>query len=84
MASWVKQIEANSSEDVCKLLVATKSDLTAERRVAYEDGKALASNFGMEFYEVSSKENWNVHECFEGLARLMKDRREALPTPTSE
>jgi small GTP-binding protein len=27
VVAWIKQIEANSSEDVCKILVATKTDL---------------------------------------------------------
>jgi small GTP-binding protein len=27
VVSWIKQIESNSSEDVCKILVATKCDL---------------------------------------------------------
>lgn len=27
VVAWIKQIESNSSEDVCKILVATKTDL---------------------------------------------------------
>jgi small GTP-binding protein len=35
IASWIRQIETNSSEDVCKLLIGTKSDLSEERQVTY-------------------------------------------------
>jgi Ras-related protein Rab-8A len=33
--SWIKQIESNSSEDVCKILVATKCDLESDRQVTF-------------------------------------------------
>jgi len=36
IANWIKQIETNSSEDVCKILLGTKSDLNDERQVTYE------------------------------------------------
>jgi len=36
IANWIKQIDNNSSEDVCKVLIATKSDLDDERQVTYE------------------------------------------------
>ena len=31
ITTWIKQIDNNSSEDVCKILIATKSDLNEER-----------------------------------------------------
>lgn len=35
ISNWIKQIETNSSEDVCKVLIGTKSDLEDERQVTY-------------------------------------------------
>ncbi len=31
---WIKQIEMNSSEDVCKILLGTKADLEGNRQVS--------------------------------------------------
>ena len=69
IATWIKQIEANSSEDVCKILIGTKSDLEDDRQVTIEEGSVLAKKYGMQFFEVSSKMGKNVHECFSELAR---------------
>ena len=35
ITNWIKQIDNNSSEDVCKILIATKKDLEEERQVTY-------------------------------------------------
>ena len=64
VVSWIKQIESNSSEQVCKVLVATKADLDSERQVTYDEGNAIAKRYNMEFFEVSSKTGKNVHEAF--------------------
>ena len=69
IANWIKQIENNSSEDVCKILLGTKSDLADERQVTYEEGNVLAKKHNMAFFEVSSKAGSNVHESFTQLAR---------------
>ena len=69
IVNWIKQIDNNSSEDVCKLLIATKSDLSDERQVTFEEGNVLAKKHNMQFFEVSSKNGINVHECFTELAR---------------
>lgn len=75
VVSWIKQIESNSSEQVCKVLVATKADLDGERQVTYEEGNAIAKKYNMEFFEVSSKTGKNVHEAFIQLTKQMKDRK---------
>lgn len=47
ITNWIKQIETNSSEDVCKVLIGTKSDLEDERQVTFEEGNVLAKKHGM-------------------------------------
>ena len=49
---------------MCKILVATKLDLSDDRIVGTEKGQELAKKFGMEFIEVSAKENQNIKEAF--------------------
>lgn len=40
--------------------MGNKSDLRNERQVSYEEGRSFAAATGMQFLEVSAKENTNV------------------------
>jgi len=42
------------------VLVGTKADLDHCRWVTYDDGKSLADEFGIPFFEVSAKTGLNV------------------------
>lgn len=44
-----------------------------------EKGKALASEFGMKFFETSAKLNTNVDESFMSIARDIVDRLKENP-----
>ena len=46
------------------VLVGSKSDLEAERRVSREEGEKLAREWGCPFYEASRKTGHNVEEVF--------------------
>lgn len=52
--NWVKQIKTHAAADVVKILVGNKSD-SNKRQVSYEDGKQLADELGIGFYETSAK-----------------------------
>lgn len=77
IGGWIKQIESNTSETVCKILIGTKSDLEDERQVEEEEAKKLADKHNMLFLEVSAKSGRNVEETFVGLTREIKNRRAA-------
>ena len=64
--NWIKQIEANAQTNVCKVLVGNKCD-KPDRAVTEEDGKKLADDFNMSFFETSAKTNQNVNEVFNFL-----------------
>ena len=64
--NWIKQIEANAQNDVCKVLVGNKCD-KPDRVVTEEEGRKLAEDFKMSFYETSAKTNQNVNEVFNFL-----------------
>ena len=40
--------------------MGNKTDLESERKVSYEDGKKLADNFGINFFEGSAKSGENI------------------------
>ena len=66
--NWIKQIEANAQTNVCKVLVGNKCD-KPDRVVTEEEGKKLADDFSMSFFETSAKTNQNVNEVFQFLTQ---------------
>eukprot|EP00409_Alexandrium_fundyense_P004604 CAMPEP_0185903514 /NCGR_PEP_ID=MMETSP0196C-20130402/2775_1 /TAXON_ID=2932 /ORGANISM="Alexandrium fundyense, Strain CCMP1719" /LENGTH=152 /DNA_ID=CAMNT_0028622585 /DNA_START=1 /DNA_END=459 /DNA_ORIENTATION=+ len=62
---WVG--ESRKYTDGRLLLVATKADLEAERKVAPEEGRQLAEELEVGFVETSAKKDVNVQEAFEAL-----------------
>ena len=57
--NWIKQIEQNVQNSVCKVLVGNKCDKN-ERLVSFDEGQKLAKEFGMQFFENSAKTNINL------------------------
>ena len=71
LENWLIEIEKNAQEKVLKILIGNKCDLTDDREISTEEGKAFALRNGMEFMETSAKMNTNVTEAFETLGKLM-------------
>lgn len=70
----MRQIKTHAAENVIKVLIANKCDSTADRQVTYEEGKKLAESFGVDFFEVSAKNNINITETFHFMAREIKEK----------
>mmetsp|Transcript_14512 Transcript_14512/g.34515 ORF Transcript_14512/g.34515 Transcript_14512/m.34515 type:complete len:207 (-) Transcript_14512:346-966(-) len=63
--NWMDQINTvNDGENVCKILLGNKCDMTEEREVMTEDAKKLAAEFKISFMETSAKDNINVKDAF--------------------
>ena len=59
---WDKQVEENRTKDEeqLKILIGNKSDLESERKVTFEEGKALADKIGCSYFiEISCLEKKN-------------------------
>lgn len=68
-----KQIcRVKDSDNVPMLLVANKCDLTSDRVVSVEEGKALARKFKCRYVETSARLRVNVQESFYYLVREMR------------
>ena len=55
-------------------VVACKSDLTKDRQISREDGKAFADFYNIKFIETSAKDNLNVDHAFKCIAEDIYDR----------
>merc|ERR1739848_825252 len=65
---WLHEIDRYASENVNKLLVGNKSDLTSKREVSFDQGKEFADSLGIEFLETSAKTSTNVEQAFLTMA----------------
>lgn len=52
----------HASNEVVKVLVGNKND--SKREVSFEEGRKLANELDMQFFETSAKENVNVTDMF--------------------
>jgi len=77
---WLHEIDRYAAENVNKLLVGNKSDLTAKRVVSTEQGKEFADSLGIEFLETSAKTSANVEQAFLTMASQIKARMKTQPT----
>nr|GEU66063.1 GTP-binding protein YPTM2 [Tanacetum cinerariifolium] len=76
---WLSEIDRYASENVNKLLVGNKCDLTAQKVVSYETGKAFADEIGIPFLETSAKSSTNVEEAFMAMTAEIKNRMASQP-----
>ncbi|KAG8477320.1 hypothetical protein CXB51_031095 [Gossypium anomalum] len=77
---WLSEIDRYASDNVNKLLVGNKCDLTANKVVSYETAKAFADEIGIPFLETSAKDATNVEQAFMAMAASVKDRMASQPT----
>jgi Ras-related protein Rab-8A len=61
---WMNSIQENADNGVDVILVGNKIDLTNDRVVSLEEGKALADKFSVFHIETSAKSGENVENAF--------------------
>ncbi|MCO5579745.1 hypothetical protein L7F22_033605 [Adiantum nelumboides] len=76
---WLNEIDRFASENVNKLLVGNKSDLTAKKVVDTQTAKAFADEIGIPFLETSAKNASNVEDAFMTMATEIKNRMASQP-----
>jgi len=85
---WVKELHEQASKDIIIALVGNKYDLVEEneeenRKVAYEEGKQLAEEEGLLFFETSAKTSFNVKEVFLGIGNKIPNPEDASQNETA-
>ena len=81
--TWLHEIERYASENVNKLLVGNKSDLTTKRQVETEAAKEFADSANIPFLETSAKNATNVEDAFMTMAGEIKKRMATAPEPSA-
>merc|ERR1712087_563713 len=79
VVQWLNEIDRYANENVNKLLVGNKSDLTSKKVVEYETAKAFADELGIPFLETSAKSAANVEQSFMTMAAEIKKRMASQP-----
>ncbi|XP_060575897.1 ras-related protein Rab-1A isoform X1 [Ruditapes philippinarum] len=71
---WLQEIDRYASENVNKLLVGNKCDLTTKKVVDYTTAKEFADSISIPFLETSAKNATNVEQAFMTMAAEIKNR----------
>ena len=69
VSTWVECIDKFAKANVLRILVGNKTDLQDKRVISPEDGKQLAEQNGLKYYEISALTTTGLHEMFEDVAR---------------
>ena len=69
VATWVECVDKFAKSNVLRILVGNKTDLEDKRVISKEEGKKLAEENGLKFYEISAKTMNGLVEMFEDVAK---------------
>ena len=74
--NWMIDIDKFGKQGVLKVLIGNKKDLEKQRKVTREAGESLANKYGINFFEVSAKDNTNIEELFLDTAKCLIEKNE--------
>ena len=72
---WMRDIKTRAPPDCDIVLCGNKSDLDNDRVVTHDEGKQLADEYGVQFFETSALTGHNVESMFMALATTIKHKR---------
>lgn len=76
----MRGLSQSSQRPTKMVLVGNKCDLKKERQVDTAQGKALADELGVDFFETSARTGEGVELCFMHLARQVVEARDKPAT----
>ena len=69
VTTWVECVDKFAKSNVLRILVGNKTDLEDKRVISKEEGKKLAEENGLKFYEISAKTMNGLVEMFEDVGK---------------
>ncbi|KAF7488078.1 Ras-related protein Rab-10 [Sarcoptes scabiei] len=75
IAKWLRNIDEHASEDVEKMILGNKCDMTEKRVVSKARGENIAREHGIRFLETSAKANINIDQAFLDLAEAILNKQ---------
>ena len=72
---WMRDIKTRAPPECDIVLCGNKCDLDNDRVVQYEEGKQLADEYGVQFFETSALTGHDVEPMFTALATTIKRKR---------
>ena len=70
--TWIEDVKAYSNTEINIVIVGTKCD-RLDRKVTEEEGKKLADELGVRYFETSAKTGYNVNEAYNFLIKEIID-----------
>lgn len=83
ITNWIRQIDSHAQKNVHKVLVGNKCD-KADRKIKEEEGKQLAEENDMTYFETSAKTGQGINEAFEYLAKLILKNKKNITEDKKE
>jgi len=71
--NYLQDVNRFSPINIPKILIGNKCDLDQTRAVTTKEAKEYAIQKGMQYFEVSAKDNINVSETFTNFAALISE-----------
>ena len=76
ISDWIKSVKDQKGENFPMILLGNKMDMEDKRIVKEEEGKQLANEYNIDFYETSNLNGINVQEAGLALVKKILDKRE--------
>ncbi|XP_046714567.1 EF-hand calcium-binding domain-containing protein 4A isoform X1 [Silurus meridionalis] len=75
---WLEQVQKNMADGACVMLLGNKMDMEDDGggQVTTMQGKKMAQDYQVEFFECSAKSGYNIQEAMRHLARLMATQQD--------
>merc|ERR1712051_804589 len=71
---WMQEIDKYAADNVNRLMIGNKCDLSSKKVVSYDEAKELADSLSVQFLETSAKNAHNVEQAFHTMATEIKTR----------
>ena len=68
LQSHISEVKTRALKNMKCMVVGNKTDLESKREVSYDEGRAFAESIEAGFWEVSAKNDDNLHELFVRMA----------------